>query len=194
MDYINYGKNLYNTYTNGVPSNSTSTKTNEAVQTSKAYAVYNGKWFGLGLEWFTQTMTNGETETWKAGTKGVTNDTVNAVQTGLSIFAHITIIQNKLNIFGRYDMYTPDNAYSNTITNGATETFTSHFSNVSSSGNGNSYKENFINAGLDWAVTADKKIHFMPNIWYYAINNGYGSDALKSSNYMLYRVTFLCAF
>ncbi len=187
-DYINYGTSLYNTYTNNVPTNASSSHHNEGVQTSKAYAVYNGKWVGIGLEWFTQTMTNGETETWKKGTG--TNDTVNAVQTGISIFAHGTIIQNRLNIFARYDMYTPDNAYGYNVN----ETFTSHFSNVSASGNGNSYKENFVNAGLDWTPTSDKKIHFMPNIWYYQINNGYGSDNMKSDSYMLYRLTFLCAF
>ncbi|HTA83041.1 MAG TPA: hypothetical protein VK783_08910 [Bacteroidia bacterium] len=186
-DYLNYGKNLYIS-ANGLPINGTSSHTSEAVQTMKAYAVYNSKWVGIGVEWFTQTMTNGETEVWKKGTG--TNDTVNATQNGISIFAHGTIIQNKLNIFARYDMYTPDGAYSYN----ANETFTSAMTNVSSSGNGNSYKETFINAGLDWTPTADKKIHFMPNIWSYTINNGYGSDAKKSDNYMLYRLTFLCAF
>jgi len=193
-DYLNYGDNLYNTYVNNVPTNSTSSHLKEAVQTTKVYAVYNSKWFGLGAEWFTQSMTNGETETWSKPVAGETNDTVNSVQTGLSIFAHGTIIQNKLNIFVRYDMYTPDNVYSHTVVGGVTEAFTSHFSNVSGSANGNSYKENFMTAGLDWSPTSDKKVHFMPNIWYYQINNGYGSDALKSDNYMVYRISFLYAF
>lgn len=178
-DIINYGKALYT---------GTSMARDKEVQTTKVYAVYNSQWFGIGAEWFTQSMTNGETEVWKKGTG--TNDTVNATQTGFSIFAHGTIIQNSLNIFARYDMYTPDAKYSYN----ANETFTSQMSNVSNSGNGNSYKENFITAGLDWTPTKDKKVHFMPNIWMYQINNGYGSDNLKSDSYMLYRITFLAAF
>jgi len=211
IDYINYGKALYSTNTlanNWVPTNSTSTHLAEAVQTTKAYAVYNSKWVGIGVEWFTQSMSNGETETWAKGTTGKTNDTVNAVQTGISLFAHGTIIQNKLNIYARYDMYTPDANYSyNTTTSGGKtviESFTTKMSNVGSISNtyngvtssvaGNTYKETFINAGLDWTPTTDKKVHFMPNIWYYGINNGFGSGEKKSDNYMVYRLTFLCAF
>jgi hypothetical protein len=70
------------------------------------------------------------------------------------------------------------------------ETFSSSASNLA----GNSFKETFINAGLDWTPTKDKKVHIMPNLWYYGIKNGYGSDNLGSSSYMLYRVTFLFSF
>ena len=198
IDYLNYGDNLYNTNKNFVPTNSTSSHHAEAVQTMKAYAVYNSQWFGLGFEVFSQTMTNGELEAWAPG-KGI-NDTVNAKQSGFSIFAHATIIQNKLNIFARYDLYTPDNEYSNT----ANETFTSAMTNIASIGNtynkvpstvaGNTYKEKFVTAGLDWSPTSDKRVHFMPNIWYYGIDNGFGSDEKKSDSYMVYRLTFLCAF
>ncbi len=177
-DYINYGNTYYGT-TKGYQ---------HSVMTDKVYAAYNSKWFGIGFEWFTQSYTNGEFETWKKGT-GV-NDTVNATQTGMSIFAHGTIIPGTLNIFARYDMYTPDNNYSYN----ANETFTELFSNVSSSGNGNSYKETFMNFGLDWTPTKDKKIHIMPNVWYYGIKNGYGSDNLASDNYMFYRISFLFGF
>jgi hypothetical protein len=201
-DYLNYGKNLNIAYlkgTNFEPTNSTSSHLAEAVQTIKAYAVYNSKWFGIGAEWFTQSMTNGELQAGVKGTSG-TNDTMTATQTGYSIFVHGTIIQNKLNIFFRYDNYTPDTKYSYS----STETYTTQFSNISSISNtfngvvtklpGNSYKETFITGGLDWSPTADKKIHFMPNIWYYGIANAFGSGAMKSDNYMVYRLTFLCAF
>jgi hypothetical protein len=197
-DVLNYGDNLYNTYTNFVPNNSTSSHHSEVVQTMKAYAVYNIPAFGIGFEWFTQSMTNGELETYKPGTG--TNDTVNASQTGFSVFAHATIIKDKLSIFARYDSYTPDAVYSYN----ANETFTSKMTNLASITNtyngvvstvaGNTYKETFITGGLDWSPTADKRIHFMPNIWYYGIANGFGSDAMKSDNYMVYRITFLCAF
>ena len=187
-DVINYG-NIYH---------GTSTGYQDEVMTNKVYAVYNSKWFGIGGEWFMQTMTNGETETtFNDATKKTTTDTTSAEQTGYSIFAHATIIQNRLNIFARYDMYTPDNKYgytydaNSTLASHASETFTEGFSNTSSV---SPYKETFMNFGLDWTPTKDKKVHIMPNVWYYGIKNGYGSDQLASSNYMLYRVTFLFAF
>ncbi|HTB05549.1 MAG TPA: hypothetical protein VK806_01265 [Bacteroidia bacterium] len=178
-DYINYGATYY----------TKSSFYQNATQTMKGYLVYNSQWFGIGVEYFMQTNKNGEIETFATKAEG-TNDTTDAKQNGISIFAHGTIIQNKLNIFARYDMYTPDADYSNTTG----ETFTSHMTNVSNAGNGNSYKETFINAGLDWSPTMDKRVHFMPNIWYYGIANGTGSGALKSDNYMIYRITFLAAF
>ena len=127
-----------------------------------------------------------------------------AKQSGFSIFAHGTIIPGTLNVFARYDMYTPDTKYSysavgsgytSSLANGATEGFASSMSNLSSaSANGNYWKESFMNFGLDWTPTKDKKIHLMPNIWYYAIKGAYGSGDLASDNYMLYRITFLFAF
>jgi len=174
-DYINYGP-----YFAG-----TAKAYDRRVTTDKIYAVYNSKWFGIGFEWFSQSMTNGELETFKKGTG--TNDTTTAVQTGYSIFAHGTIIPSTLNVFARYDMYTPDNKYSYN----ANETFTEQFTNTSSV---SPYKETFINAGLDWTPTKDKKVHLMPNVWYYGIKNGYGSGDLGSDNYLLYRITFLFAF
>jgi hypothetical protein len=178
-DFINYGNYYFN---------NSSKAYQHSVATQKVYGVYNSKWFGLGFEYDMQTYTNGEYETFKAGTG--TNDTVNSTQTGISIFAHGTIIPGSLNIFARYDMYTPDTKYSYN----ANETFTDLATNVSASGNGNSYKETFMNFGFDWTPTKDKKVHIMPNVWYYGIKNGYGSDNLASDNYMLYRVTFLFAF
>lgn len=177
-DFINYGNYYYGT----------SKGYQHSVITQKIYATYNTKWFGVGFEADQQTYTNGEYETFKKGTG--TNDTVNSLQQGISIFAHGTIIQGRLNVFARYDMYTPDTKYSYN----ANETFTDLATNVSSSGNGNSYKETFMNFGLDWTPTKDKKVHIMPNVWYYGIKNGYGSDDLGSDNYLLYRVTFLFAF
>jgi len=184
-DYINYGNEGFHNL-----NAKSSTILQQAVMTQKVYAVYNSKWFGVGGELVMQSMKNGETEVYKKGTPGVTNDTTDAGQMGFSVFAHGTIIQNTLNVFARYDMYTPDTKYSYN----ANETFTSFMSNVSSSGNGNSYKETFMNFGLDWTPTKDKKVHIMPNVWYYGIKNGYGADNLESANYMLYRVTFLFAF
>lgn len=205
-DFINYGDYYYGT----------ATGYQHAVMTDKVYAAYNSKWFGLGFEYDMQTYKNGEVESYatttntatKVKTVGAKNDTTNAEQSGISIFAHGTIIQSTLNIFVRYDMYTPDTKYGYTavasgntssLANGATEGFTSAMSNVSNSINGNYWKETFINAGLDWTPTfkkpfglKDKRVHIMPNVWYYGIkSSGYGSNALLSSNYMLYRISFL---
>jgi len=194
-DYINYGDFYYN---------GTSKAYQHAVMTEKAYAAFNHKWFGIGVEWFSQSYTNGEVETTFVPAPGKnTVDTTTATQTGLSIFAHGTIIPNVLNIFARYDMYTADNNFSytynaasnltsNGLANHPAETFTEAFSNTSAN---SPYKETFIVAGLDWSPKiGEKKVHIMPNIWYYAIKNAYGSDQLASSNYMLYRMTFLYSF
>lgn len=200
VDYINYGNYYYG---------GTATGYQHSVMTEKAYLAYNSKWFGIGAEWFTQTYKNGEYEshatitTGKTIVAGAPTDTTDAVQTGVSVFAHGTILPGCLNIFARYDMYTADNKYSysavatgstSSLSNGATEGFTSLFSNTSGSTNGNSYKESFMNVGLDWTPTKDKKMHIMPNVWMYQIKNAYGAGDLASSNYMLYRVTFLFAF
>jgi len=174
-DYINYGN---------IPYAKSSVVRQSAQQTIKAYAAYNTKRFGLGTEWFTQSLTNGETKVYTPGNG--TNDTTSAVQTGISVFAHGTLIQKKLNVFARYDMYTPDANYSYN----KNETFTSRFTNIG----GVSWKETFMSFGFDYSPTDDKKVHFMPNVWIYGINNGYGSDNMKSDNYMVYRVTFLYAF
>ncbi len=188
-DYENFGN---------VPIGKSSTVFQRAVSTAKFYAAYNSKWFGIGAEYFMQNMTNGEIETYAkvGGNPTGTNDTTTATQAGYSIFAHGTIIQKRLNVFARYDNYTPDTKYTYTATAGSAlahaenENFASRFSNIG----GVSYKETFINAGIDWTPTDDKRVHFMPNIWYYSINNGYGSGFLKTDNYVVYRMTFLFAF
>jgi hypothetical protein len=187
-DIINYGNKYFGT----------SKAYLSQVMTEKVYLTYNSKWFGIGGEYFMQTMKNGESETtYNDATGKTTTDTADAEQSGMSVFAHGTIIQNTLNIFVRYDMYTPDNKYSfsydanSTLANHAAETFTENFSNTSSV---SPYKETFMNAGLDWTPTKDKKVHIMPNIWYYTIKNGYGSDNLAQDSYLFYRISFLFAF
>lgn len=196
-DFINYG-NYYTGTAKGYQM---------SIMTNKAYAVYNHKWFGIGVEYVMQTMTNGEIETTYVPAPGKnTVDTTSASQGGLSIFAHGTIIQNALNIFVRYDMYTADNNFTYTVNstsnlpNKAAETFTTAMPNLGGTAGSLStykaipYKETFINAGIDWTPTKDKKVHIMPNVWMYQIKNAYGADNLASANYMLYRVTFLFAF
>ena len=109
-----------------------------------------------------------------------TNDTTNAVQAGLSVYGYGILIKDKLKIFARYDLYNPDTKY----TNNANITYTDKLISA------NTYTESFISAGLDWVPTRDKKVHIMPNVWYDGINNGKGSDNLKSDYYLVYRLTF----
>ena len=172
-DYVNYG---------GVHMDSTSKLYQMATQTIKGYAHYKSKWFGVGFEYFMQNMKNGEFETFAPGIG--TSDTTTATRSGLSIYANGTIIQKKLGVFARYDIYNPDTKYSYSTTEGFKSALAS----------ANTYKETFITAGLDWMPAGDPKVHIMPNIWYDGISNGYGSDKLKSDNYMVYRVTFYYIF
>jgi len=200
-DFINYG-NYYTGTAKGYQM---------SIMTNKAYAVYNHKWFGIGVEYVMQTMTNGEIETTYVPAPGKnTVDTTSASQGGFSIFAHGTIIQNCLNIFVRYDSYKADNNYSfsanstSTLLDGGknkvNETFTTAMPNAGGTAGSLStfkavpYSETFITAGLDWTPWKDKKLHIMPNVWMYQIKNAYGSDNLASGNYMIYRMSFLFAF
>ncbi len=171
-DYINYGGVAYKT----------SKLYQNATSTFKVYAAYNTITFGFGIECFMQNNTNGEIETYASAP--VKNDTVTASQAGISVFAHATIIADKLNVFARYDMYKPDAIYQYT----PGEIYTSWLQP------GATWSETFISAGLDWTPVNDKKVHFMPNIWYYGIKNGYGSDFLKNDNYIIYRLSFLYSF
>ncbi|MDE2026000.1 MAG: hypothetical protein KGJ07_05885 [Patescibacteria group bacterium] len=185
-DYINYGNVPYKKSSNGFQ---------DASQLTKVYAAYNRKFFGMGVEGFMQTNKNGEIETWKVGTG--TNDTTDATQFGYSIWANANIITNKLKVFARYDSYNPDTKFNYN----SNETFSSRIfgaapssSNPSGSFSSYGYTETFVNVGLDWMPTKDKKVHVMPNVWYDKITNDYGSDALKTDYYMVYRITFLYAF
>ncbi len=171
-DFINYGNAAY-THTGIYPN---------SVSTIKGYAVYKQKHFEIGVEGFQQSGTNDEFIVYKKGTG--TNDTTTATQAGYSLFAYLNILPNKLNIFGRYDYYTPDTK----ITNNTNITYTDKLIPA------NTYTETFISGGLDWTPVDDKKVHFMPNIWYDGINGISGSDNLKSSYYLVYRITFFYIF
>jgi len=175
-DYINYGGVRY--ATEKLYQNST--------QTLRGYIVYSTKVFGIGAECFMQNNTNGELETFAKVGKlaNPNNDTVTATQTGFSIFGHVTIIPNTLNVFARYDGYNPDTKY----VYSTTETYTNRLVSA------NTYKETFITGGLDWTPKPDKKVHFLPNVWYDGIKNGYGSGELKSDYYLVYRITFQYSF
>ena len=113
----------------------------------KIFAAYVNPKFSLGVEAYTQSITNGITN---ATSKVPTDATVN----GLSIWAKGAIVKSKLGWFARYDSYNPDTNYDPTV---------SYTVNTNYGSYNPSYKETFYTAGLDW--TPAPKIHFSPNLW-----------------------------
>ncbi|HEY4799588.1 MAG TPA: hypothetical protein VII99_10970, partial [Bacteroidia bacterium] len=82
--------------------------------TLKAYAVYVTERFRVGAEMFQQTNKN--SDIYKVSTNGIVaataaNDTSSGVQMGWSVFASGAVLKNKLNVFGRMDMYNPNTKY-----------------------------------------------------------------------------------
>ncbi len=94
--------------------------------TFKGFAAYQLPVLTVGLSGSMQYRKN-----------AVQNHSVNSTPSGLSLFAHGTLIKDKLNGVIRYDFYNPDRA--------------SH------------YNEHFMLFGLDYV--AAHHVHFMPNLW-----------------------------
>ncbi|HYW34572.1 MAG TPA: hypothetical protein VE868_04120 [Balneolaceae bacterium] len=99
---------------------------NTARTTFKGFAGYQIPNFTVGLSAITQTRKN-----------AVQNNTVNSNPSGLSVFAHGSLIKNKLNGMIRYDFYNPDKS--------------------------SNYNEHFFLAGLDYLPAPH--VHLMPNMW-----------------------------
>jgi len=112
----------------------------------KIFAAYNTKPLTIGVEAYTQSITNGVTNT---TTKTPENATVN----GLSVWAKGNIT-SKWGWFARYDSYNPSTDYDNT---------TSYTVNTNYGSYNPSFKETFYTAGLDFQPAP--KIHFSPNLW-----------------------------
>jgi hypothetical protein len=173
-------------------------------QMVKAFAAYTTPKLTVGAEGFLNTLKQDNFAT-KIG--GV--DTINQVASGLALFVHGNIIGEKLRFFARFDMYNPmtrlntakyskfvgntgnynDNTFNTTVTttNGAITT------TYASTGD-ETYKQDFITAGLDYSPA--KNVHFMPNVWY----NSYSSQmpnvngATKNDYDLVYRMTFYYIF
>lgn len=133
--------------------NSTSTGINTAKTTFKGFIGYQIPTFTVGVSAATQTQKH-----------AVTNNTVDASPSGLSIFTHGQLVKGKLNGFARFDLYNPDKI--------------------------DNYNENFILFGLDYLPV--KNVHFMPNIWInsYSAKNGAPSKPAD----VVGRVTFYYSF
>ncbi|HET6400864.1 MAG TPA: hypothetical protein VFH95_05630 [Candidatus Kapabacteria bacterium] len=102
----------------------------------KIAAAYTSKPITIGVVYANHT---------KGGQTAVKSDPGgDAVESGLSVFAHGQIIPKSLNAFARYDMFDP---------------------NTKANDNSSGRKESFIMAGLDWIPDADvQNVHVDPNI------------------------------
>jgi hypothetical protein len=171
--------------------------------TAKAYVSYATEAFRIGFEIFEQTNLNSDIyKVYNADTKKFDlGDTSTGRQMGWSVFASARIIPHKLNVFARYDMYTPDTKFND---NNVYTSVASGIKGVNMS-SATFYTQKFITAGFDW--TPNARLHIMPNIWYNAYNtmsgltttgpSGTGSDLsarVKSDNDLAYRVTFYFLF
>jgi hypothetical protein len=113
----------------------------------KIFAAYLNPKISIGVEAYTQQITNGVTNT---TTKTPADATVN----GITIWAKGAIVKNKLGWFARYDGYNPDTNF---------DTSTSYTVNTNYGSYNPTVKETFYTAGLDF--TPAPKVHFSPNLW-----------------------------
>jgi hypothetical protein len=83
----------------------------------------------------------------------IKSDGTHAVNFGFSIYAHGTLVKDKLRVFARLDSYNPDLNYrlQDVLSIHSRADVYLH------------YDEQFFVAGLDFAL--HKMVHFMPNIW-----------------------------
>ena len=160
--------------------------------------------YTIGVEGFVNNLKNDNFATKIAG--GV--DTLSTVASGLSVFVHGDIIKNKLRFFARYDAFNPLNKVDNNKYNkylgqaGAGYADNTYKSNSNPNGaasiatNDETYKSQFISAGLDFMPA--KNIHIMPNIWYASYASQLASPASTSvvanNNDLVFRTTFYYVF
>lgn len=140
--------------------------------TIKAFLAYQTKNFTVGLETFQQVQKNNTI--YIEALPSTVKDTVNAVASGVSVYAKGTI-SKKLGFVLRYDYYNPDGKFNK--------------NNVYAGSYTGVYTESFMVAGLDYAPV--KNVHFIPNVWYDMYNNRNSAvnNLSKSSNDMAIRLT-----
>lgn len=159
-----------------------------------------GTGYTIGVEGFINTLKNDNIATRIAGGA----DTLTTTPSGISVYIHGDIVKNKLRFFARFDAYNPnnkvdnntyskyagntgnynDNSYHTVVNyNPATPTVT-----YTATGD-QTYKQNFITAGLDFKPT--DRVHFMPNVWY----NSYKSQIASNKDHdLVWRLSFFFAF
>jgi len=140
--------------------------------TYKAFLAYQGKNFTFGVEAFQQLQKNNTIYTEAA--PSTTRDTVNALASGISVFARGNI-SSKLAFVLRYDYFNPDSKFN------LNNVYAASYSGVNT--------ESFVLAGLDFAPV--KNVHLVPNIWYDMYKNRYASvnNLSDKSNDLAFRLT-----
>jgi hypothetical protein len=191
LDKKNLYIDLYADYAQ--TSSSTPTVDPQSHNMFKAFVAYTTKPVTLGVEAYTQQLSN-------AATNSTTKSVENATVTGLSVWARGPIVSvkdaagksfTKLGFFARYDNYNPDTKFTTgdvyAVNSGGYSTW-SPFT-----------KEQFITAGLDWIpqpLTA-AKVHFEPNIWYIGYKdqrNGSDAGFIAADHTLVYRMTVFFTF
>ena len=146
----------------------------------KGFVAYTSSKLSVGVEAYTQKLTNGVGNTTTAAPE-------NATAQALSLWVKGPIVKDKLGFFARYDGYNPDTDYKTGDAYTATPGIFSNYTPV--------YKESFYTAGLD--ITPTKNVHFSPNVWY--VNYKDQRDAavtgrVADDHTLVYRLTFYFVF
>jgi hypothetical protein len=159
-----------------------------------------GSGYTIGVEGFVNNLKADNVAPKIAG--GV--DTLSTTPAGISFYVHGDIIPGKLRFFARYDMYNPNNKVNTTVyksNSGNTSNYNDNSFHTAYNQNlatptvtytttgDQTYKQNFITAGLDFKPT--NRVHFMPNVWY----NSYKSQIADNKDYdLVFRLTFFFSF
>jgi hypothetical protein len=146
----------------------------------KGFVAYTSPKLSVGVEAYTNKLTNGVTNTTTATPQDATAQ-------ALSVWVKGPIVKDKVSFFARYDGYNPDKDYVGTDAYSATPGILGAYSPV--------YKEKFITGGLDF--TPAKNVHFAPNVWYVSYKDQRDSGVtgrVADDHNMVYRVTFYYVF
>jgi hypothetical protein len=154
-----------------------------ARQMTKGSIIWVDKKFTIGAEAYTNALKQAE-----VGTAVAIKDTLDGRATGLSLYAHASIIGTKLRVFARYDFYNPNTKYDNI-------TYSKYASlyGLSTSYEPNN-KEGFLSAGFDYSPVSN--VHFIPNVWYnrYKGQQANLTGAAAHDYDLVYRITFYFTF
>ena len=152
----------------------------------KGMIAYSTDPITVGVEGFLNNFKNGLQATRiDDGSTVLLNDQAK----GYSVYVHGNIIKSKLCFFARFDHYIPINkvdnsVYSNYVMNSSLTAYNdnsySSVSPVTAIGD-ETYKQNFITAGLDYMPI--KNVHVIPNVWYNHYATQLSDNVMENSNY-----------